>query len=118
MNIRDLMRQATAAVEFMYDKQATIKRYEPIVKPNGADGQDWVIKHMDIPCRISSTTLNNTNQGDVNVIQYDVKMFLSSDYEVLAGDLIIVDGVEYDSAKEPFVYVSHQEVFLIRKGYA
>lgn len=121
MNIRDLMAKATVAVEFMYDKQATIKRYEPIVKPNGADGMDWVVKHTDVPCRLSSTgisTLNNATQGDSNIIHYDVKLFLSSDYEILAGDELIVDDVEYESAKEPFVYVSHQEVLLVRKGYS
>jgi hypothetical protein len=121
MNIRDLMAKATTAFEFMYDKHATIKRHESIVKPNGADGMDWVTKHTDVPCRLSSTgisSLNNTNQGDANIIQYDVMLFLSSDVEVLAGDEVIVDGIKYDSAKEPFVYVSHQEVLLLRKGYA
>ena len=118
MNIRDIMAKATSAVEFMYDKTAEVKRHEPIVKPNGADDVDWVTKHSGVPCRLSSTTLNNAIQGDANAIQYDVKLFLSSDFDVLVGDVVLVDGVEYVSAKEPFVYVSHQEVLLIRKGYA
>ncbi|UAW07806.1 hypothetical protein PVJ1_00072 [Psychrobacillus phage PVJ1] len=112
------MAKATAAVEFMYDKTATIKRYEEYEKSSGATGMDWVDKHVDVPCRLSSTTLNTASQDDANVIQYDVKMFLSSSYEVLAGDVIIVDEMKYESAKEPFRYVSHQEVLLIRKGYA
>ncbi|WP_342505626.1 hypothetical protein [Sporosarcina sp. FSL K6-2383] len=118
MNIREIMAKATAATEFMYDKTAEIKRYEDYVKPGGADGHRWVTVHADVPCRLSSTTLNNATQGDANVIQYDVKLFLSSDHDVLAGDVVIVDGVEYESAKEPFVYVSHQEVLLVFKGYA
>ncbi|TCJ01497.1 hypothetical protein [Cytobacillus praedii] len=118
MNIRELMGKATAAVEFMYDKQAIIKRHEAIEKPNGADGMDWVIKHENLPCRLSITTLNNTDQGVANIVQHDEKLFLSSSYDVLAGDVVIVDGVEYESAKKPFVYVSHQEVLLIYKGYA
>jgi hypothetical protein len=130
MNIRNLMAKATAAVEFMYDKQATIKRHEAIVKPNGADGMDWIIKHEDIPCRLSTVgmkTLDNTTQESVNVIRHDDKLFLSSDFEILAGDEItvktVIDGVivkseVYESAKKPFVYVSHQEVLLIYKGYA
>ena len=48
------MAKATAAVEFMYDKTAIIKRYEEIEKPNGADGMDWVTKHNDVPCRLST----------------------------------------------------------------
>ncbi|MFJ8099396.1 hypothetical protein [Lysinibacillus sp. NPDC096212] len=118
MNIQDIMAKAISAVEFMYDKKAEIKRNEKIVKPNGANGMGWVPKHLDVPCRLSTTKLDNTVQGGANVINYDVKMFLSSNFDVLAGDIVIVDGVEYESAKEPFVYVSHQEVLLIRKGYA
>lgn len=118
MNIRNIMARATSAVELMYDKNAVVKRYVPYEKPSGADGMRWEDIHSDVPCRLSSTTLNNTVQGDVNVIQYDEKLFLSSSYDILAGDEVIVDGVKFDSAKEPKVYVSHQEVLLIRKGYA
>lgn len=121
VDIRSIMAKATKAVEFMYDKRAEIKRYEVIVKPNGADGMEWVTKHMNVPCRLSSAgqvTLNNANQEEANVINYDEKLFLSSSYEVRAGDIIIVNGQEYESAKKPFVYVSHQEVLLRFKGYA
>lgn len=118
MNISDMMAKSTKAVEFMYDKTAEIKRYEPYTKPSGADGMQWVTKHLDVPCRISSTTLNTSSQGEANVIEYDVKLFLSPTYEVLAGDGFIINEVKYESAKEPFVYVSHQEVLLIRKAFA
>lgn len=118
MNIRDIMAKATAAIEFMYDKTAEIQRHETYTKPTGADGQRWVVKHADVPCRLSSIRLDNTVQSDANAIQYDVKLFLSSDYDVLAGDRVTVNGVKYESAKEPFVYVSHQEVLLVRKDFA
>lgn len=118
MNISSIVAKATTAVEFMYDKEAEIKRYEEIVKPNGADGMDWVTKHIDVPCRLSTPKLDNTTQGEANAIDYDVKMFLSSNFEVKAGDIIIVNGEKYESAKKPFVYVSHQEVLLQFKGYA
>ncbi|RKD22552.1 hypothetical protein BEP19_09835 [Ammoniphilus oxalaticus] len=116
--IRSIMEKATKAVEFMYDRKATIIRHMEYEKPSRATGVDWVPVHEDIPCRLSNPNLNNTLQGDANVIQYDTKMFLSSDYEILAGDRVVVDSVSYESAKEPFVYVSHQEVLLLRKGYA
>lgn len=118
MNIQKIMAKATAAVEFMYDKTAEIMRYEAYTKQSGADGMRWVTKHSNVPCRLSSIKLDNTVQGDVNTIQYDVKLFLSSKYDVLAGDVVIINGIKYESAKEPFVYVSHQEVLLIRKGIA
>lgn len=112
------MAKATTAAEFMYDKTAVIKRYEDVILSNGANGNEWVVKHEDVPCRLSTPTLNNATQSETNQIQYDVKLFLSSSFDVLAGDIFIVDGVEFESAKEPFVYVSHQEVLLNRKGYA
>lgn len=118
MYIQSIMKKATAAVELMYDKTATVKRQMPIVKETGADGTDWFPIHESVPCRLSNSGLNNASQKEVNVIQYDVKLFLSSKYDVKAGDIVIVNGVEYESAKEPFVYVSHQEVLLVRKGYA
>lgn len=121
MPIRDLMAKATKAVEFMYDQTATIMRYVEVAKPNGADGMEWTEKHVDVPCRLSTVgmqTMNNTSQDDANVIQYDVKLFLSRKFDLMPGDVFTIDGVEYESAKEPFVYVSHQEVLLKRKGYA
>ncbi|MBG9548344.1 DUF3599 family protein [Cytobacillus firmus] len=118
MDIQSIMKKATAAVEFMYDKTATIKRQMPIVKETGADGMDWLPVHENVPCRLSNSGLNNASQEVANIIQYDVKLFLSSEYDVKAGDVVIVNGDEYESAKEPFVYVSHQEVLLVRKGYA
>ncbi|MDQ0269942.1 hypothetical protein [Cytobacillus purgationiresistens] len=127
MDITSIMAKATSAVEFMYDKKAIIKRYMSIVKPNGADGMDWVPVYENVPCRLSNPSLNNAKQGEANVVQYDVKLFLSSDFKVKAGDEItvyslekgkIVNSKNYESAKEPFGYVTHQEVLLLRKGYA
>ncbi|CAG9620880.1 hypothetical protein BACCIP111883_01651 [Sutcliffiella rhizosphaerae] len=127
MNIQAIFAKATTAVEFMYDKKATIRRQMAVVKENGADGMEWVPIHEGVPCRLSNPGLNNTNQSEANVIKYDVKLFLSSEFEVKAGDEItihilkgdqIVSSVDYESSKEPFVYVSHQEVLLVRKEFA
>lgn len=118
MDIRSIMAKAIPAVEFMYDQNAEIQRYMEYEKPNGAIGHDWIAVHKAVPCRLSNTELKNTSQGEANKIDYDTKMFLSGSYEVKAGDKVIVDGNEYEFAREPFVYVSHQEVLLIRKGYA
>jgi repressor of nif and glnA expression len=121
MDIQKALAGAKKAVETLYDKKATIKRHQAIIKTSGADGMGLVTKHTDVPCRLSSIglqTLNNTTQGTVNTIQYTEKLFLSSSFDVVAGDVVIVNGVEYELAKEPFVYISHQEVLLVRKGYA
>lgn len=121
MNIQSILGKATAAVEMLYDKRAIVERYQEIVKPNGADGMEWVTIYSDVPCRLSTigqTTLDNSDQQVVQVIDYDEKLFLSPAYEIKTGDIFTVNGEKYESARKPFKYVSHQEVRLKFKGYA
>ncbi|MED4888598.1 hypothetical protein [Lysinibacillus fusiformis] len=130
MNIRKLLASATESVELLYDRKAIVKRYEEYDKPNGSTGHKWITKHANVPCRLSTVgtqTLNNTMQGEANQILYDAKLFLSSTVDILAGDEITVQLFEEDelimtdeftSAKESFLYVSHQEVLLKKKVYA
>lgn len=120
MKIQDIMARATKATEFMYDKKAVIKRNQPYEKPSGAEGMRYEVVHSDVPCRLSApgSAANNTALEEVNRIQYDMKLFLSSNYDMLPGDEVKVDGLDFKAAKEPIVYVSHQEVMLLRKGYA
>lgn len=80
--------------------------------PSSLDRLDGILSSVGMQ------TINNTTQDEANTIQYDVKAFLSSDIDVRAGDVFVIDGIRYESAKEPFVYVGHQEVLLVRKGYA
>ncbi len=130
MNIRKLMATANKSVELLYDRVAIVKRYEEYEKPNGSTSQKWITKHANVPCRLSTVgmqTLNNTVHGDANQILYDAKLILSSTFEILAGDEITVQLFEDDelimtdeftSAKESFLYVTHQEVLLKKKVYA
>lgn len=127
MNIRDIMAKATAATEFMYDRTAVVKRYVDVIEESGANGMAWMEIYAGVPCRLSNAQLNNTDQGEANVIQYDTKLFLSSAFKMLAGDSVVVttedrglitEVVEFESSAEPFVYVSHQEVLLKRKANA
>lgn len=130
MNIRKLLDSATKSVELLYDRKAIVKRYEEYDKPNGSTGHKWITKHSNVTCRLSTVgtqTLNNTTQGEANQILYDAKLFLSSTVDILAGDEITVQLFEDDelimtdeftSAKESFLYVSHQEVLLKKKVYA
>ncbi|MEG0260586.1 MAG: hypothetical protein RR595_06550 [Lysinibacillus sp.] len=130
MNIRKLMATATKSVELLYDRVAIVKRYEEVEKPNSSTGHKWITKHVNVPCRLSTVgtqTLNNTVQGDAHQILYDAKLILSSTFDILAGDEITVQLFEDDelimtdlftSAKESFLYVTHQEVLMEKKVYA
>ncbi|WP_042472814.1 hypothetical protein [Bacillus ndiopicus] len=130
MNIRKLLSAARAPVELLYDRVATIKRYEEYEKENGSTSQKWVTKHEDVPCRLSTEgtqTLNNSLQEESNRIQYDAKLLLSPEVDILPGDEITVELFEddkliltdeFESAKKPFLYVTHQEVLLTLKDHA
>jgi len=130
LDIRKLLATATPYVESLYDRVATIKRHVEYTKPNGSTGQRWEVIHEKVPCRLSTLgmqTLKNTLQGDVNRIEYDAKLILSTDHEILAGDEatvhiiennIVTHTDELEKSSEPFVYVTHQEVLFKRKAYA
>jgi hypothetical protein len=121
LSIQNIMTKAKAAVEYMYDKTATIKRYQEVTKTSGADGMDWVVIHQDVPGRLSTIgvqSLKNTSLDEVNKIEYELKFLMSNEYKVLAGDEFTIAGITYLTSREPFVYTNHQEILLVRKGYA
>jgi hypothetical protein len=121
MDIQKALAGAKKAVETLYDKKATIKRQQAGTKSNGADGFAWTVIYDSVPGRLSTLgtqTLKNASLEEVNKVEYEVKFFLSSDYSVLVGDEFTIDGIRFETSKEPFKYVSHQEILLVRKGYA
>jgi hypothetical protein len=78
--------------------------------------------HVDRPCRISQRALGTNGQTEAqNDIRYETKLFIAPELEIRQGDSIEVTrgGVmRRYTAGEPFVYSTHQEVSLQRKGWA
>ncbi|MFS1514562.1 ABC transporter ATP-binding protein [Chengkuizengella sp. SCS-71B] len=102
------------ALEKLYEDRATIQRYLEDEEPDNI--------YKNEPCKLSKLSLGRNDQTEVqNNIQYQMKLFISPDLEILHGDEIIVTRygrtLNY-TAGEPFIYSSHQEVSLERKGYA
>ena len=121
MDLQALFAKAIPALESLYDKTATVYRYQEVEKLSGATGMEWVPVYTDIPCRISTVgarTLDNAEQTAATLIQSDEKLFCSSSYELLEGDRFTVAGVEYETSQRPFRYMSHQEILLKFRGYA
>lgn len=109
-------------IEKLYKDWATISRHIKVKKPSGETKLDWHVVHSDIPCRLSQKALGAGHQTEaVNEIIYETKLFTQPDIEIMPGDTILVNRFgslsEY-TAGEPFVYGSHQEVSLLRKGQA
>jgi len=126
------VRRYRKAIEKLYEDKCTISRYGPVKQPNGSTKQELQIVHADMHCRISQKSLGSNGQTESsNNISYETKLFISSDLEILQGDVLhIIRGrittsgwepiaaeKEY-KAGEPFPYQTHQEVSLQRKDKA
>jgi len=104
--------------EKMYEDKVAVQRSERIKKPNGATEVGWVVKHSNVPCRISQTGLAaNTQTDTTNDIDYSSKLFISPQTDILQGDKLTVTrgGITRGyTAGEPFIYPTHQEINLDR----
>ncbi|AVV56411.1 ABC transporter ATP-binding protein [Paenibacillus glucanolyticus] len=118
MNIR----RARKIIEKTYTDRAIIQRYEDY-EEGSETKQRLITKYQDEPCRISQTGLARNGQTEAeNQIDYDAKLFISPDIEILQGDELEVTrkGRKYKfTAGEPFPpYSTHQEINLTRKDRA
>lgn len=119
MNIRRYRK----IVEKTYTDRVTISRYGDYETNWGETKQGLIPVHKDVPCRISQTGLARNGQTEAeNQIDYDAKLFIAPEVEILQGDELEVtrNGRKYHfTAGEPFPpYSTHQEVKLTRKDRA
>ena len=120
------------AIERLYVDRATLKRNVESEKPSGETVLEEVVVFEDQPCRLSqkSPAVNGQTEAQ-NDISYEVKLFIAPEVEIVQGDVLevargkltpegweqIAPPREY-TAGEPFLYPTHQEVSLQRKGTA
>lgn len=119
MNIRRYRK----IMEKTYMDRVTISRYGDYETNWGETKQGLIPVHKDVPCRISQTGLARNGQTEAeNQIDYDAKLFIAPEIEILQGDELEVtrNGRKYHfTAGEPFPpYLTHQEVMLTRKDRA
>jgi hypothetical protein len=116
--------QHRAAIESIYEDRATISR---LVETKTASKETKlspgpVPVYSDQPCRISQKSLGHNDQTEAqNDIRYETKLFIAPELEIMQGDVIEVTRGTVTRAYiagEPFLYTSHQEVSLQRRGYA
>jgi len=112
-----------AQIETLYEDTANIYRYEKIKNPDtGITEEKTVLKYADQPCRISQKALATNGQTDAqNDIQYETKLFIAPELDIMQGDLLEVTRgavTRRYSAGEPFLYPTHQEVSIQRKEWA
>jgi len=118
-----------AAIERTYEDTCTIARLMPVTVNNISKSQETTVV-SDAICALSQRSLKPTNQTDAqNEIEYDIKLFISPDILVEAGDVIAVKRfgrdnpastimLAFESASRPMIYPTHQEVMLKERGQA
>ncbi|AFL99518.1 hypothetical protein Desde_1086 [Desulfitobacterium dehalogenans ATCC 51507] len=110
------------AVERLYEDKCTISRMVDVVKPSGEKRKELQAVYTDQSCKLSQKALASNGQTETaNNIAYETKLFIAPEMEIRQGDTIEV--TRYGRmlkfiAGEPFVYGSHQEVSMQRKGKA
>lgn len=107
-------------LERMYTDRCDIYTIEDVYDEDTASTiQDRVYLAKNQPCRISQPGLASNNQQDVNIINYESKLFISPDLDIKQGMKIYVDRMNKNySCGEPFRYSTHQEIKLKRFDYA
>ena len=121
----------------LYTDRLTVQRFVAADESNESSynedgtlkvGEELVTIYEDKKCRISfSSKDNETPELDVNKIEQQIKLFCDVTLEIKKGDYLKIDRMSDDGcvlatyeaiASLPFKYVSHQEIYLTKTGYA
>ena len=110
---------------YVYKDKVTVKRQIGITDDIGADVYDIVDVYTDVPCRLGQQGTSGMNGGESDrafSITDHLRLSVSSELEILPSDILTVttgQGQVYTMrAQEPFKYITHQEVPLIKVGEA
>ena len=119
------MVKARSAVESLYHGTCTITAYVKTKKANGATAFTESVLYEDQPCRLSFSTIGQTqpNEDASSTVVQVVKLFLAPELQVPTGSKIAVTQydvtTDYKASGKPAVYKSHQEIVLeIFKGWS
>ena len=102
----------------------SVVEYQEVIKPNGSTGFEEVTILENVTCKLSFSTLKETNQNDADAVVAQVtKLFCDSLIDIKPASKIIVqrDGrtFEYSQSGLPGIFTNHQEIVLVPfKGWA
>ena len=110
------------AIEMTYEDSCEIIRCVEI-EDEYITKTEWRIVYKDVKCALSTGNAPTNQTETVNNILYDGKIFLPPEPEVKPGDRINVNRlgekeILFESAGEPAVYETHQEVMVKRRDRA
>ena len=101
--------------QLMYGHTMTIWRQTSVKQPDKSTKVMWAVMQEGVPCKLSKKDLDKGGdiKEDVNPIIEAYVIFCDPEVEVIAGDLLEIDGVKY-RAGNPFQYPTHQEINAAR----
>ena len=112
-------------IEALYEGTCTITEHQKFQKPNKSVGFREEVVLEKQPCRLSFSTINQSNQTETGAssVSQTVKLFIAPEIQVKPGSKITVtqNGVttDYKNSGEPAYYSTHQEIILeLFKGWA
>ena len=117
------MVKAKKALETMYVGKCIVTEYRKVKKENLSTGFEEVIVLENVPCRLSSSSIGQSSDGNTSGISQVIKVFLSPDIEIKPGSKMTISQnnkvVDYKSSGQPAFYATHQEIVLeLFKGWA
>lgn len=112
-----MLQKNKMALESLWFGTADIIENVKIKKPNGSTSFEKKTVLQGIKCRLSSSSATATsNTETVSNISKVIKLFLSNEYSIKEGSIIVVtqNGItqRYKSSGVPSVYTNHQEIIL------
>ena len=111
------------ALEATYEDIAVVSRPQPVKGPNGFTRTQDEPVYTGIICALSNVSDSSRQTGAQQSLEYDRKLFVQPDKEVLPGDTVTVSRFgrfqapspsvqAFEAVGEPLLYQTHREVFL------
>ena len=109
-------------LERTYEDLLSIYRSEN-VDVGSITKKEWVCKYSEILCALSYGGGDKSSQSEsVNRIEYDAKIFVAPETDILAGDRLRVTRcgriLEFEVVGRPAVHPTHQDVKVRERGLA
>lgn len=105
------------AIESLYIGRCTITEHKQLFDPQTKQTKFTDIDiFIDVPCRLSFSTLKTASDETISSVNQTTKLFLSPDIEIPAGCKITVTQnnrtTAYKQSSPPAVHTNHQEIQL------
>lgn len=108
-------------LEKLWNDKMDIYRSEPVTDPdNGSTKNQYMLKHTDVKCHYSKTSLAQIGTDGVPTIANKYTLFCNIDVDIKEGDRVIVTQKNLReialSVGEGFPYFEHWEFSVTRRG--